>query len=68
MHLGRVPSDGGGSRGEDPLIATLVADETLERIMQQQTFMLAQSAEVHVARIRDWRESRPVVIYGSKSF
>lgn len=49
-------------RGEDPLIATLVADETLERIMQQQTFMLTQSAEVHVARIRDWRESRVLTI------
>lgn len=49
-------------RGEDPLIATLVADETLDRIIQKQTFMLAQSAQIHVARIRDWRESRPVVI------
>ena len=44
------------------LIAMLVAEETLERIIHKQTFMLAQSAEVHVARIRDWRESRPVVI------
>ena len=53
---------GDHSRGEDPLTATLVADETLERITQKQTFMSAQSAQVHVARIRDWRESRPVVI------
>tara|TARA_R110002110_G_scaffold415766_1_gene655346 strand:- start:1246 stop:3504 length:2259 start_codon:yes stop_codon:yes gene_type:complete len=53
---------GDHSRGEDPLIATLVADETLERIIQKQTFMSAQSAQVHVARIRDWRKSRPVVI------
>lgn len=50
------------ARGDDPLIAMLVAEETLERIMQQQTFMLAQSAQIHVARISDWRESRPVII------
>lgn len=50
------------ARGDDPLIAILVAEETLERTMQQQTFMLAQSAQIHVARIRDWRESRVVTI------
>lgn len=50
------------ARGDDPLIAMLVAEETLERTMQQQTFMLAQSAQIHVARIRDWRESRVVTI------
>jgi hypothetical protein len=50
---------GAHSRGDDPAIGTLVAEETLERILREQSFMTATSARIHIARIRDWRESRP---------
>ncbi|WP_417248720.1 hypothetical protein [Celeribacter sp.] len=45
------------SRGDDPEIGTLVADETLEQILCEQSFMTEVSARIHIARIRDWRES-----------
>ncbi|WP_417274531.1 hypothetical protein, partial [Celeribacter halophilus] len=47
------------SRGDDPEIGTLVAEETLERILREQSFMTATSARIHIARLWDWRESRP---------
>ncbi len=50
---------GAHSRGDDPAIGTLVAEETLERILREQSFMTATSARIHIARLRDWRESRP---------
>ncbi len=46
------------SRGDDPAIGTLVAEETLEQILREQSFMTATSARLHIARLRDWRESR----------
>lgn len=45
------------NRGDDPAPGALVSDETLERIMREQSFMTPASARLHVARIRDWRES-----------
>jgi hypothetical protein len=50
---------GAHSRGDDPAIGTLVAEESLERILREQNFMTESSARMHIARIRDWRESRP---------
>jgi hypothetical protein len=50
------------SRGDDPEIATLVAEETLEQILREQSFMTGSSARIHIARMRDWRESRPGMI------
>lgn len=47
------------SRGDDPSTDSLVSDEILERIMRDQRLMTPASARLHVARIRDWRESRP---------
>ena len=47
------------ARGDDPAPAGLLADQHLERILAEQSFMTQNSARLHVARIRDWRESRP---------
>lgn len=47
------------SRGDDPSTGAMVSEEILERIMREQRFMTPASARLHVARIRDWRESRP---------
>jgi len=47
------------ARGDDPAPAALLADQHLERILAEQSFMTQNSARLHVARIRDWRESRP---------
>ena len=46
-------------RGDDPAPAGLLADQHLERILAEQSFMTQNSAKLHLARIRDWRESRP---------
>lgn len=46
------------SRGDDPVPGKLVADEYLEIIAKEQSFMLPASAQLHIERIRDWRESR----------
>uniref|UniRef100_UPI003A95890D hypothetical protein n=1 Tax=Celeribacter halophilus TaxID=576117 RepID=UPI003A95890D len=53
---------GAQSRGDDPAIGTLVAEETLERIVREQSFMTGSAARIHIARIRDWRESCPGMI------
>lgn len=50
---------GDHARGDDPSKEMLVSEEILERIMREQSFMTAASAHLHLARIRDWRESRP---------
>ncbi|WP_210204187.1 hypothetical protein, partial [Allosediminivita pacifica] len=50
------------SCGDDPLTGELVSEENLERIMREQPFMTPASARLHVARIRDWRESRPGLV------
>jgi len=50
------------SRGDDPAPSAMVADEHLERIIREQPFIKLSSARLHVARIRDWRESRPGLI------
>lgn len=50
------------SRGDDPAPSAVVADEHLERITSEQPFIKLSSARLHVARIRDWRESRPGLI------
>ena len=50
---------GDHSCGDDPSTGMLVSDEVLERIIREQPFMTPASARLHVARIRDWRESRP---------
>ena len=47
------------ARGDDPAPAGLLADQHLERILAEQSFMTQNSAKLHLARIRDWRESRP---------
>lgn len=46
-------------RGDDPAPGVLVADGHLEQVMAQQPFMTPASARLHIARIRDWRESQP---------
>ena len=50
------------ARGDDPAPAGLLADQHLERILAEQSFMTQNSAKLHLARIRDWRESRPGLI------
>lgn len=50
------------ARGDDPAPFAIVTDEHLERIMSEQPFMTPASARFHVARIRDWRESRPGLV------
>lgn len=47
------------ARGDDPAPGALVAEGHLERIMAEQSFMTPASARLHIARIRDWRESQP---------
>ena len=47
------------SRGDDPSISALLSEENLVRVMREQPFMTAASARLHLARIRDWRESGP---------
>lgn len=47
------------ARGDDPALGALVADAHLAQIMVEQSFMTPASARLHIARIRDWRESRP---------
>ena len=50
---------GDHARGDDPSTGLLVSEDVLERIMREQSFMTPASAHLHLARIRDWRESRP---------
>lgn len=47
------------ARGDDPASGDLVAEGHLEQVMAQQPFMTPVSARLHIARIRDWRESQP---------
>ncbi len=45
------------SRGDDPVPNALVSETHLDRILAEQSVMLPSSAQLHIARIRDWRES-----------
>lgn len=45
-------------RGEDPSTDDLLADEALKVVMTEQRFMSAGAARLHIARLRNWRESR----------
>lgn len=46
------------SRSDNPAPGSLASEENLARILREQTFLAAASARLHVARMRDWRESR----------
>ncbi|MDG3043124.1 hypothetical protein P6F28_17770 [Roseicyclus marinus] len=51
------------SRNDDPAPDALLREENLDRILREQPYIGAQSARLHIARIRVWRESWSGRIY-----
>ncbi|MCE0505939.1 hypothetical protein LR948_11265 [Roseivivax sp. GX 12232] len=47
------------AKHDNPGARALLAEVNLELVLEKQTFMTHHSARLHVARLRDWRESRP---------